>query len=181
MVLLTSLVVTYASGGKDGDAGMTKVDISIPDNIPSSLLPTMAVGVDACYIFVRPDGDAAFFGPLAKDEEVRRIDREGSWILVWIPRLRITGWVRKQQVYSVNEESSDKGSIPSKYLSVLNIIKKRVNVRKSASTKSPIIFKARQRQEFLLLDAKKGWFQIWIPHLEKKGWVAAKMVVKQGK
>jgi hypothetical protein len=63
----------------------------------------------------------------------------------------------------------------------VNIIKNRVNIRKSASTRTPIIFKARQRQEFLMLDEKKGWYQIWIPDLEKKGWVAGKMVVKQGR
>jgi len=30
-----------------------------------------------------------------------------SWILVWIPRLRITGWIRKQQIYNVGEEILD--------------------------------------------------------------------------
>lgn len=181
MALLALMVASCAGWIKGADDGMTKVDLTIPDKIPASLLPTMAVGVDACYVFVQPDGDSPFFGPLAKGEVVGRIDRKGSWILVWTPRLRITGWVRKQQIYDVGEESSDKGSIPTKYLTVVNIIKKRVNIRKSASTRTPIIFKARQRQEFLLLDEKKGWYQIWIPDLEKKGWVAGKMVVKQGK
>lgn len=181
IVLLTLLVVNCLAGSKKADGRMTRVDLPIPDKISSSLLPTLAVGVDACYVFLRPDGDSPFFGPLVKEEKVARIDREGSWILVWIPRLRITGWVRKLQVYNVSEKISTEESIPTKYLSILNIIKKRVNIRKSASTRSPIIFKARQRQEFLLLDEKKGWYQIWIPHLEKKGWVADKMVVKQGK
>jgi hypothetical protein len=66
-------------------------------------------------------------------------------------------------------------------VTILNIIKKRVNIRKSASIRAPIILKARQRQEFLLLDEKRGWYQVWIPHLEKKGWISGKMVVKQGK
>ena len=179
MVALVLLIC--AGGSKDVEGGMTKVDLTIPEKIPASLLPTMAVGVDASYVFVRPDGDSAFFGPLVKEEKVRRIDRKGSWILVWVPRLRISGWVRKQQIYDVSEESSDKESIPTKYLTIVNIIKRRVNIRKSASTKSSIIFKARQRQEFLMLDEKKGWYQIWLPGLEKKGWVAGKMVVKQGK
>ena len=139
----------------------------------------MSVGVDACYVFLRPDGDSPFFGPLVKDEKVNRIKREGSWILVWIPRLRITGWVRKQQIYDVSEEDSDKGTVPTKYLTILNIIKKRVNIRESASTRTPIIFKARQKQEFVMLDEQKGWYQIWLPHLEKKGWVSGKLVVKQ--
>ena len=178
--LIALVLVSWAGGSKGADGGMTKVDLTIPDKIPASLLPTMAVGVDASYVFVRPDGDASFFGPLAKDEKVSRIDRKGSWILVWIPRLRITGWIRKQQIYDVGEESSDKGSIPTKYLTIVNIIKRRVNIRKSASMRSSIIFKARQRQEFLMLDKKRGWCQIWIPGLEKQGWVASRMVVKQG-
>ena len=178
--LVALMLVSCAGWGEGADDEMTKVDLTIPDKIPASLLPTMAVGVDACYVFLLPDGDASFFGPLAKNEKVSRIDRKGSWILVWIPRLRITGWVRKQQIYDVSEESSDEGSIPTKYLTIVNIIKRRVNIRKSASTRTSIIFKARQRQEFLLLDEKKGWYQIWIPGLEKQGWVASRMVVKQG-
>ena len=179
--LVALVLVSCAGVSKDENGGMTKVDLTIPDEIPASLLPAMAVGVDASYVFVLPDGDSPFFGPLVKEEKVNRIDRKGSWILVWVPRLRISGWVREQQIYDVSEESSDKGSIPTKYLTIVNIIKRRVNIRKSASTKSSIIFKARQRQEFLMLDEKKGWYQIWIPGLEKKGWVAGKMVVKQGK
>ena len=181
MGLLALMIASCAGWGKSADDGMTKVDLTIPDKIPASLLPAMAVGVDASYVFVQPDGNTSFFGPLTKEEKVNRLGRKGSWILVWIPRLRITGWVRKQQIYDVGEESSDKGSIPTKYLTIVNIIKKRVNIRKSPSTRSRIIFKARQRQEFLLLDRKKDWYQIWIPHLEKKGWVASRMVVKQGK
>ena len=179
--LVALVLVNCAGWGKGADDGMAKVDLTIPDKIPASLLPTMAVGVDASYVFVRPDGDASFFGPLTKEEKVSRIGRKGSWILVWIPRLRITGWIRKQQIYDVGEESSDKVSIPTKYLTMVNIIKRRVNIRQTPSTRSRIIFKARQRQEFLLLDEKNGWYQIWIPGLEKQGWVAGKMVVKQGK
>ena len=179
--LIALVLVSWEGGSKDADGGTTKVDLTIPDKIPASLLPTMAVGVDASYVFVQPDGDASFFGPLTKEERVSRIERKGSWILVWIPRFRIAGWVRKLQIYDVGEESSDKGNVPTHYLTIVNILKKRVNIRKLPTTRSRIIFKARQRQEFLMLDEKKGWYQIWLPHLEKKGWVSGKMVVKQGK
>ena len=175
------VLLSCAGGKKDVEGEVTNSDLSIPEEIPASLLPTMAVGVDACYIFVRPDGDSPFFGPLDKGEQVARIDREGSWILTWIPRLRISGWIRKHQIYAINGKSSDMESVPTRYLTILNIIKKRVNLRRSASTRASIIYKARQRQEFLLLDEKKGWYQIWIPQLKKKGWVAARMVVKQRK
>ena len=181
IALVVLVLASCAGGEKDVEGGVKNVDLSIPIEIPVSLLPAMAVGVDACYVFVQPDGDSHFFGPLQKGEQVARIDQEGSWILIWIPKLRFSGWVRKEQVYLIKGKSSDKGSISTNYLTILNIVKKRVNIRKSATIRAPIIFKARQRQEFLLLDEKEGWYQIWLPNLEKKGWVAARMVVKQDK
>lgn len=151
----------------------------IPEEIPANLLPTMAVGVDECYVFVRPDGDAPFFGPLRKGENIKKIDVGKSWILIWIPRLRISGWVRKHQAYRIHKAISHKETIPSKYLTILHILKRRVNIRKAASTRSRIVYTARQRQEYLLLDAKRGWYQIWVPQVKKRGWVAGKLVVKR--
>lgn len=179
MALAAFVVVSCASGGQDGKSGSRKRISYIPGEIPANLLPTMAVGVNECYIFVRPDGDAPFFGPLRKGENIKKIDVGKSWILVWTPRLRISGWVRKHQVYRIHKEISHKETIPSKYLTILHILKRRVNIRKAASTRSRIIYKARQRQEYLLLDAKRGWYQIWVPQVKKRGWVAGKLVVKQ--
>jgi hypothetical protein len=179
VTLVAFVVVNCASGSKDRQAGSKKRASYIPKEIPANFLPTMAVGVDECYVFVRPDGDAPFFGPLRKGENIKKIDVGKSWILVWTPRLRISGWVRKHQVYRIHKEISDKETIPSKYLTILHILKKRVNIRKAASTRSRIVYKARQRQEYLLLDAKRGWYQIWVPQVKKRGWVAGKLVVKQ--
>jgi hypothetical protein len=139
----------------------------------------LAVGVDSCYVFLHPDGDASFFGPLRKGELVKRIDTARYWTLVWIPRLRISGWVRKRQVYPVNQKTSAEETVPTRYLSVINILKRRVNIRKSPTTRSRIIYKARQRQEFVMLNEKRGWYQIWIPPLKRKGWVAGSIVVKR--
>jgi hypothetical protein len=160
------------SGGRNPSA-------SIPEKIPSRLLPTLAVGVEFCYVFLQPDGDAPFFGPLRKGELLKRIDTEGYWILVWIPRLRISGWVRKTQLYIVYPKTIAEETVPTKYLTLINILKRRVNIRKSPSTRSTVIFKARQRQEFVMLNEKTGWYQIWIPRLKRKGWVAESIVVKQ--
>lgn len=179
VALAAFVAVNCASGSKDRRGGSKKRASYIPEEIPANLLPTMAVGVDECYVFVRPDGDAPFFGPLRKGENIKKIDVGKSWILVWTPRLRITGWVRKHQVYRIHKAIPHKETIPSKYLTVLHILKKRVNIRKAASTRARIVYRARQRQEYLLLDAKRGWYQIWVPQVKKRGWVAGKLVVKR--
>ena len=179
VALVAFVAVNCASGSKDRQSKSKKRASYIPEEIPANLLPTMAVGVDECYVFVRPDGDAPFFGPLRKGENIKKVGAEKSWILAWIPRLRISGWVRKHQVYLIHKEISHKGTIPTKYLTILHILKKRVNIRKAASTRAGIVYKARQRQEYLLLDEKKGWYQIWVPQVKKKGWVAGELVVKQ--
>jgi hypothetical protein len=179
MALVAFVAANCASGSKDRQGGSKKRASYLPKEIPANLLPTMAVGVDESYVFVRPDGDAPFFGPLRKGENIKKIDVGKSWILVWIPRLRISGWVRKHQVYPIHKQISPEETIPTKYLTILHILKKRVNIRKAASTRARIVYRARQRQEYLLLDEKRGWYQIWVPQVKKKGWVAGKLVVKQ--
>jgi hypothetical protein len=155
--------------------------VSIPDNISASLLPTLAVGLESCYVFLHPDGDSSFFGPLNGGELVKRVDGKRLWTLIWIPRLRISGWVRANQVYRVKGKTSDADTVPTEYLTVLNILKTRVNIRNGPSTKSRIVFKAKQRQEFLMLDEKRGWYQVWVPPLKQKGWVAGNIAAKQRK
>lgn len=166
-------------GSGNSPSGGKKPSVSVPEEIPSRLLPTLAVGVEFCYVFLQPDGDAPFFGPLRKRELLKRIDTEGYWTLVWIPRLRISGWVRKTQLYIVDTKTIAEATVPTKYLTLIIILKKRVNIRKSPSTRSTVIFKAKQRQEFVMLNEKSGWYQIWIPQLRRKGWVVESIVVKQ--
>ena len=66
MALVAFVAVNCASGSKDRQGVSKKRASYIPKEIPANLLPTMAVGLDECYVFVRPDGDAPFFGPLRK-------------------------------------------------------------------------------------------------------------------
>jgi hypothetical protein len=182
--ILVAVVAASCGGSKQGKGkGYRPASgpVSLPEKIPSSLLPTLAVGLDSCYVFLQPDGDSPFFGPLVKGELVKRVDADGRWTLVWIPRLRISGWVRKSQVYRVDKETPEEDTVSKEYLTVLNILKRRVNIRKAPTTRARIIFKAKQRQEFLMLDEKRGWYQVWIPPLKQKGWVAARIAVKQRK
>jgi hypothetical protein len=183
-LILAALIVLSCGGSKQGkNAGYRPKSgpVTLPDKISLSLLPTLAVGLESCYVFLQPDGDSPFFGPLNGGELVKRIDGTRLWTLIWIPRLRISGWVRKNQVYRVKGKSSDEDTVPTEYLTVLNILKPRVNIRKGPSTRSRIIFKARQRQEFVMLDENRGWFQVWVPPLKQKGWVFGDIAVKQRK
>jgi hypothetical protein len=74
MALVAFVAVNCASSSKDKQGGSKKRASYIPEEISANLLPTMAVGVDECYVFVRPDGDAPFFGPLRKGENIKKID-----------------------------------------------------------------------------------------------------------
>lgn len=181
---LVALIALSCGGSKQGKSTGDRPKsgpVSIPDNISAALLPTLAVGLDSCYVFLQPDGDSSFFGPLIGGELVKRVDGTRLWTLIWIPRLRISGWVRATQVYRVKGKISDEDTVPTEYLTILNILKTRVNIRKGPSTKSRIIFKARQRQEFVMLDERSGWYQVWVAPLKQKGWVAGNIAVKQRK
>ena len=181
---LVTLIALSCAGSKQGTSTGDRPKsgpVTIPDNISASLLPTLSVGLESCYVFLQPDGDSSFFGPLIGGELVKRVDGTRLWTLIWIPRLRISGWVRTNQLYRVKGKTSDEDTVPTEYLTILNILKTRVNIRKGPSTKSRIIFKAKQRQEFVMLDESRGWYQVWVPTLKQKGWVAGNIAVKQRK
>ena len=183
-LILAALIVLSCGGSKQGKSARYKPasgPVTLPDKISTSLLPTLAVGLESCYVFLQPDGDSPFFGPLNGGELVNRVDGTSLWTLIWIPRLRVSGWVRKNQVYRVKAKTSEEDTVPMEYLTVLNILKPWVNIRKTPSTRSRIIFKARQRQEFVMLDENRGWFQVWVPPLKQKGWVFGDIAVKQRK
>jgi len=182
--ILLALMALSCGGfeqGKSTGHGVKSGRVVLPENISARLLPTLAVGLESCYVFLQPDGDSPFFGPLDGGELVKRVDDTALWTLIWIPRLRISGWVRKNQVYRVKEKTSEEDTVPTEYLTILNVLKTRVNIRSRPSTRSRIIFKARQRQEFVMLDEKGGWYQVWVPPVKQKGWIAGNIAVKQRK
>jgi hypothetical protein len=168
-------------GSKSEQASKKPVSSMGPGMVPSTLLPTLKVAVDSCYVFLQPNSKSPYFGPLLKEEEIKRLDTYGSWIHVWIPRLTVTGWVGKSKVHATSKKTSSQEGVPEKFLSTLTVLTKRANVRTGPSTRARIIVEARQNQEFRLLNEKKGWYQIWIPALRQKGWVYSKIVAKKGK
>lgn len=183
---LAAVISTGCASGKKANAGKTQSGegpqeavFSLPAEIPATLLPTLVVGVNSCYVFLLPEENSRFFGPLMQGEVVKRLDVFKYWINVWIPRLRISGWVRKHKVYASAENISEQATVPTEILATVSIAKRRVNVRKGATVQAPVIYVAEQRQRFLLLGEKSGWYQVWVPHLKEQGWVSSKVVIKQ--
>ena len=82
LALTLALIVTAgcAKGKKAGTEkkqsaeGLQETAFYLPAEIPSRLLPTLVVGVDSCYVFLQPDENSSFFGPLVEGELVKRLD-----------------------------------------------------------------------------------------------------------
>lgn len=149
-----------------------------PTDLHSSLLPTLEVTLDSCHVFLQPKKKSPYFGPLVKGEKIKKLDTHGSWVLVWIPRLRISGWVRGGKVQETEETASSPVSIPENLLSTVTVLPNRANIRELPTTRSRIIIVAERNQVFWLLNEKKGWFQIWLPDLKKRGWISGKIAAK---
>lgn len=170
------------TGGKENAGKVSKKPATTgPIKIPSSLFPTLGVAVDSCYVFLKPSKKSNFFGPLVKGEKIKRLDAYKKWVRVWIPRLLISGWVIGANVHATGKKNLSQGGIPENLITILTVIGKRANIRKGSSTRSSIILQAKRGEEFWLLNKKRGWYQIGIPHLKKKGWVHGKLVVRKQK
>lgn len=112
---------------------------------------------------------------------VKWLDTQGDWIRVWIPRLRVAGWVQKTKLRETTEIMSNPVKVPENLLSVLTVIATRANIREAPTTRSKILAAAQKDQEYWLLNKKKSWYQIWLPDLEKNGWVYWKLVRRKQK
>ena len=152
-----------------------------PSDPHSNLLATLGVTAESCRVYLQAKPKSYYFGPLAKGEMVKWLDTQGDWVQVWIPRLRVAGWVRKTKVRETTEIMSTPVKVPEDHLSILTVIATRANIREGPSTRSKIITAAKKDQEFWLLNKKKSWYQIWLPDLGKKGWVFWKLVRKRQK
>ena len=152
-----------------------------PTDPHSNLLSTLEVTRDPCYIFLQPEYKSHYFGPLAKGEKVKWLDTREDWIQVWIPRLRVSGWVHNTKANETSETTSSAVKVPENLLSTVTVMTKRANIREKPTTGSKIITVAQEGQEFWLLNKKKSWYQIWVSDLEKKGWIHKTLVTKKQK
>ena len=149
-----------------------------PGDPHSNLLSTLEVTADACYVFLQPKSRSHYFGPLTKQERVKWLDTRGDWIQVWIPRLRVSGWVHKKKIQETTETTPSPVTVPEDLLSAVTVTKKRANIREAPTTRSRIITVAKKDQEFWLLNKNKKWYQVWLSGLEAKGWIHRKLVTR---
>jgi uncharacterized protein YgiM (DUF1202 family) len=147
-----------------------------PGHVDSRIFPALGVSGDSCYVYLKPTRRSEYFGPLKKGEKIHRLDTRGQWFRVWIPRLRTSGWVSKTRVFKIKQKISSPGGVPLDVLNTVTVISSRANIRSTPSTRGPKIHLAKRKQQFFVFAAKDGWYQIWVPHLKKKGWIYGKIV-----
>jgi hypothetical protein len=129
-----------------------------PGHVDSSIFPTLGVSNNSCYVYLKPTRRSENFGPLKKGEKIHRLERRGQWYGVWIPRLRTSGWVPKAKVFEIKKKTSSPGGIP---IHILNHV---------------TIHQAKRKEAFVTFTERGGWYQIWVPHVRKKGWIYGKII-----
>jgi hypothetical protein len=147
-----------------------------PDHVDSIFFPTLGVSDDECYVYLKPTRRSENFGPLKKGEKIHRLEWQGQWISVWIPRLRTSGWVPKAKVFEIKQKISSPGGIPINILNNVTVISSRANIRSSPSLGASKIHVAKRKQTFFVFAQRDGWYQIWVPNLKKKGWIYGNIV-----
>jgi hypothetical protein len=179
---LAGLFPGACAAPKEGQFPAAKEAAPIPapglKTSPSHLLPSLQVEEDSCYAFLRPDENSSHFGPLVKGERLRWLDAQGSWTRVWIPRLRVSGWVRSALVSEASEKEAGSESVPANLMSYVTVIVRKANIREGPTTQSQTIRIAKRNQQFWLLKEEGGWYQIWLPDLSTKGWISGKIVAR---
>jgi uncharacterized protein YgiM (DUF1202 family) len=148
--------------------------------VPADTLSSLEVVVDACFVSVEPKRRSATFGPLTRGEVVKRLDARENWIRVWIPRLRISGWVLQSGVREIQDTNATRPPVPEKDLTVMIVVSEKATVRDVPTAKSDVIVTADKGDEFFLLGEREGWCRVWVPGQNRTGWIFGKSLVRKG-
>jgi hypothetical protein len=146
---------------------------------PADRLTSLAVVVDACFISVEPNRKYYTFGPLTRGEVVKWLDVRDNWIRVWIPRLRISGWVLQSGTEEIQDTNATQPPIPEEELTVMIAVSEKTNVRDIPTSKSDVILVAGKDDAFFLLGETEGWFRVWVPEQNRTGWIFGKSLVRK--
>ena len=147
--------------------------------LPADMLTSLAVVVDACQVSVEPNKRSPTFGPLVRGEVVKWLDVRDNWIRVWIPRLRISGWVLQSNVEEIQGANANQLPIPVKELTTMIVVSENIRVRDAPTTKSEVALVADKNDEFFLLGEKEGWCRVWLPEQNRAGWIFGKSLVRK--
>jgi len=147
--------------------------------LPADMLTSLAVVVDACQVSVEPNKRSPTFGPLVRGEVVKWLDVRDNWIRVWIPRLRISGWVLQSSVEEIQGANANQLPIPVKELTPMIVVSENIRVRDAPTTKSEVALVADKNDAFFLLGEKEGWCRVWLPEQNRAGWIFGKSLVRK--
>jgi hypothetical protein len=155
-------------------------DLAEPEiEVISALVPTLEVLSDSCFVFDEPRTSPYYFGPLRKGEKVKWLNAQDGWTDVWIPRLRISGWVKSSHVYETEQKDPTPITIPARLFTKVVVTARIANIRSEAKAQAQLLLLGKINQEFWLLNEKGGWYLVWLSELNKAGWVFGKVVSKQ--
>jgi hypothetical protein len=146
---------------------------------PAETLTSLEVVVDSCLVSVEPKKKSLTFGPLTRGEVVKWLDARENWIRVWIPRLRISGWVLHSGVKEVQDTNATQPPVPEKELTVMIVVSEKIIVREIPTAKSDVILVAGKDDAFFLLGEREGWCRVWLPEQNRAGWVFGKSLVRK--
>jgi hypothetical protein len=149
------------------------------DLLPADMITSLAVLVDACQVSVEPNKRSPTFGPLVRGEVVKWLDVRDNWIRVWIPRLRISGWVLQSSVEEIQDTNANQAPIPVKELTTMIVVSENIRVRDAPTTKSEVALVADKNGAFFLLGEKEGWCRVWLPEQNRAGWIFGKSLVRK--
>ena len=171
LLLLTGTVSNSACAPPD--------PASPPVEVVSSLVPTLEISSDSCFVYDQPRTDPYHFGPLRKGEKVKWLDARDVWTRVWIPRLKISGWVKSSHACETEEKGPESIHIPAELFTRVLVTGRTANIRSEARAQARVLMVAKMDQEFWLVNEKRGWYQVWLSEFNKTGWVFGKVVSKQ--
>jgi uncharacterized protein YgiM (DUF1202 family) len=147
---------------------------------PADRLTSLEVVVDACFVSVEPKKKSPTFGPLTRGEVVKWLDAQDNWIRVWIPRLRISGWVLQSGVEEIQDTNANQPLIPENEITTMIVVSEKTKVRDVPTTKSDVILIADKGDAFFLLREREGWCRVWLPEQNRTGWIFGRSLVRKG-
>jgi hypothetical protein len=137
------------------------------------------VVVDTCLVSVEPKKNSPAFGPLTRGEVVKWLEARDNWIRVWIPRLRISGWVFQSGVVEIQDTNANQPPVPVSELTTMIAVSEKIRVRSVPAANSEVILVAGKGDEFFLLGEREGWCRVWLPEQNRAGWIFGKSLVRK--
>jgi len=183
LLILTSLLILGCSA-LNATPKNTKPDLQEPlpekqNGLPADMLTSLEVVVDACFVSLEPKRKSPTFGPLTRGEVVKWLDVRDNWIRVWIPRLRISGWVLQSGMEEIQDANVNPPPVPVNELTTMIAVSEKIRVRSVPATNSEVILVADKGDAFFLLGEREGWCRVWLPEQKRTGWIFGKSLVRK--